>query len=187
MLINVDNVKEFLGITVETDDNILLPLCQAAQDIADGAVDYQLEGSTHIEFQDNDGVDIIQLRNIPIKAVTSIYDDFDRVYGSDTLIPSTDYTFNEKTGVITGVGVNFQRGANNIKVTYLSGYNGLGASAYFAMPYDLRQALIYLASAMYLEGKSGINVFEGQDMTYRPNQLKKEAYKILEGFRKILI
>lgn len=187
MLINVQDIKDFLGITVTTDDHILMPLVQAAQDEADGYVDYQLEGSTFIEILDGDGIDIIQLRNIPVKSITSIYDDIDLAYGSDTLIAAEDYTFNAKTGIVTALGFAFSLYVNNIKVTYLAGYNGIGATAYTPLPYNLKQALIYLASSMYLEGKAGVNVIEAQEMVYRPSYLKKEAYKILDGYRRLAL
>jgi uncharacterized phiE125 gp8 family phage protein len=183
MLINVQDIKDFLGITVTTDDDKLLPLCQAAQDDAGGYVDYQLEGSTFIEILDGDGIDIIQLRNIPIKSITSIYDDIDRTYGSDTLIDSDDYEFNSKAGIVTLIGLIFAKWVNNIKATYLAGYG----SGYTALPYDLKQALIYLASSMYLEGKAGVNVMEAQDIVYRPSYLKKEAHKILDGYRRLTL
>lgn len=185
MLISVNDIKEFLGITQTTDDHIILPLCQASQNIAKGYCDREFEGSTFIEFHDGDGVDIIQLRIFPIKSITSVYDDYDRVYGADTLIASIDYTFTPDTGIVTLLGLVFSKYVNNVKITYLAGYNGIGQTAYTALPYDLRQALVYLASAMYLEGKAGINVFEGQEIVYRPTYLKKEAYKILDGYRRI--
>lgn len=187
MLIDVGDVKEFLGITVTTDDNVIMPLCQVSQKQANGYCDRELEGSTFIEYQNGTGIDIIQLRNLPIKSITSIYDDWDRVYGANTLVSSTDYTFVPDTGVIYGIGVGFGTGFNNLKITYVGGYNGIGQTAYTDLPYDLKQALIYLASAMYLEGKSGINVMENQEIVYRPSYLKKEAYKILDGYRRLTI
>lgn len=181
MLINVQDIKDFLDITVTTHDDKLMPLCQSAQDDADGYVDYQLEGSTFIEFLDGNGIDIIQLRNIPIKSITSIYDDLDLDYTSDTLIDSDDYTFNVKTGVVGLIGLVFSKGMNCVKATYLAGYG----TGYTNLPYNLKQALIYLASAMYLEGQAGVNVIEGQEMVYRPSYLKKEAYKILDSYRRL--
>ena len=183
MLIDVSDVKRFLGITVTTDDDLLMPLCQSAQDMADGMVGFPLEGSTFTDIMDCDGLDIIQLRVVPVQSVTSLYVDWDRTYGADTLIASTDYALNGDTGVITAIGCNFVKGANAIKVTYVAGYG----AGYTALPYDLRQALIYLASAQYIEGKAGVNVFESQEIVYRPSYLKTEAKKILDGYRKILV
>lgn len=183
MLINIEDVKSFLGITVTTDDDKMMPLCQSAQDYADGYCDRTLEGSTFIEYHDGDGTDIIQLRIMPVVSISSIYDDYDRVYGSDSLIASTDYAFNPATGIITRVVGVFMNGVNNVKITYVAGYG----SGYTNLPYNLKQALIYLATAMYLEGKAGVQVFENQEIVYRPSYLKKEAHKILDGYRKILV
>jgi hypothetical protein len=187
MLLTVEDVKSFLGMTVNDDDDKIMPACQSAQDEAENFVDYKLEGSTFTEFQDNDGVDIIQLRNIPVKSITSIHDDWDRAYGSDTLVDSTEYAFNDKTGIVTGVGISFSKGVNNIKAVYLAGYNGIGATAYTNLPYDLKQALIYLACSIYLEGKAGINVLESQEIVYRPKYLKETAEKILQKYRRISV
>jgi uncharacterized phiE125 gp8 family phage protein len=187
MLIDVQAIKDFLGIKVTTDDDKIMPLCQAVQDQADKYVDYTLEGSTFIEFLDGDGIDIIQLRNIPVKSITSIYDDIDLDYGSDTLLDADDYTFNGKTGVVRSLSICFASAVNNVKATYLAGYNGIGQTAYTNLPYDLRQALVYLACAMYLEGKAGVQVMEAQEMVYRPSYLKKEAYKILDTYRRLTL
>ena len=187
MLISVADIKSFLGITTNTDDDKLLPLIQSAQDIADSAVDFELEGSTITEFQDGDGTDIIQLRVTPVKSITSLHTDWDRVYGSDTLVSPNDYAFNANTGIIRAISCNFESGTNSIKIVYIAGYNGIGATAYTDLPYDLRQALIYLASAMYIEAKAGVNVFENQEIVYRPSYLKGEAQKILDGYRKITV
>jgi hypothetical protein len=187
MLIDVSAVKEFLGIDVNDHDDKIMPLCQSAQAEADKYCDRIFEGSTYIEYLDGNGIDIIQLRNVPIKSITSIYDDLDRVYGADTLINASDYTFNTNTGVVTAIGFVFGDYPNNIKITYIGGYNGIGATSYTALPYDLKQALIYLASAMYLEGQAGVQVMEAQEMVYRPSYLKKEAYKILDTYRLVLV
>ena len=183
MLIDVQSIKDFLGITITTDDDKMMPLCQAAQEYADGYCDRVFDGSTFIEYHDGDGTDIIQLRIMPVISIANIYDDYDRLYGSDSLVAATDYAFNPKTGIVTRVVGVFMKGVNNLKVTYTAGYG----SGYTNLPYDLKQALIYLATAMYLEGKAGVQVFENQEIVYRPSYLKKEAHKILDGYRKILV
>jgi hypothetical protein len=185
MLIDITMVKEFLGIIPPTDDNVLLPLVKSAQVLAESYCDRVLEGSTFIEFHDGDGVDIIQLRIFPVVSIASIYDDFDRVYPVDSLISPTNYTFFPATGLVTLIGLVFHKYTNNIKVTYDAGYNGIGQTAYTNMPLDLKQALIFLTVAQYLEAKAGVNVFANQDIVYRPSYLRKEAYKILDGYRRL--
>jgi uncharacterized phiE125 gp8 family phage protein len=183
MLVGSATLKSFLGITVTTDDTLLATCLTNAQAMADKYVDYQLEGSSFIDYMDGDGIDIIQLRNIPIKAIASIYDDIDRAYGSDTLIDSADYTFNAKTGIVSLIGLVFSKGVNNVKVTYTAGYG----DSYTALPADLSQAIVYLASALYLEGKAGVQVMEAMEIVYRPSYLKKEAYKILDAYRRLTL
>ena len=186
MLLQIDEVKSFLGIKSVTDDDKILTACQVAQKLADKAVDFTLEGSTFTEIQDCDGIDIIQLRNLPVKSITSLYNDFDRVYGEDTLISSDDYAVDEENGFITAIECTFQAGANAIKCIYVAGYNGLGQTDYTDLPDDLRQALIYLASALYIEGTQGVNAMAGQ-FDSRPKEYRARADEILATYRRMAL
>ncbi len=181
-MINVQDVKDFLGITVTTDDDKIMPLCQAAQEEAESYCDRKFDGASRVEYHDGEGISFLQLKNYPIKAITSIYDDLDREFNAEDLIAATDYTFVPEIGVVELIGLVFGNGVRNIKITYEAGYGGTG---YDPVPYDLKQALIQLTAAMYLEGKAGVNVFAEQEIVYRPSYLKKEAYKTFDKFRRI--
>lgn len=181
-MINVQEIKDFLGITVTTDDHVIMPLCQAAQNEAETYCDRKLEGASRVEYYDGMGISSLQLKSYPIKAITSIYDDLDREFNADDLISSDDYTFTTETGITELIGLVFADGVRNVKVTYEAGFGGTG---YDPLPYDLRQALINLTVAMYLEAKSGVNVFAEQEIVYRPSYLKKEAYKTLDKYRRL--
>lgn len=181
-MINVQDVKDFLGIDQTTDDDKIMPLCQAAQNEAEVYCDRKLEGASRVEYYDGGGISSLQLKSYPIKAITSIYDDLDRGFNAEDLIAAADYTFTPETGITELIGLVFADGTRNVKVTYEAGYGGTG---YDPLPYDLRQALIQLATAMYLEGKAGVNVFENQEIVYRPSYLKKEAYKVFDRYRRM--
>lgn len=184
MLITVQDVKDFLGITITDDDDKIWNACLAAQEEAETFCDRKFDGQSFTEYYDGDGTSVLQLRNYPINAVTSIYDDIDRVYGADTLIDSDDYAINTDTGIIELVGLAFCKGAKNIKATYTAGYGGSG---YAVVPFDLAQSLVFKASAIYLAGKAGVNVMEGQEMVYRPNYLTKQAQEIWNRYRRLTI
>ena len=77
---------------------------------------------TYTEYYDGDGTAKLFLNQIPISSVTSLYDDYARSYGSTTLIASTDYVIDSDTGIITLDSFNFVRSLQNIKITYIAGY-----------------------------------------------------------------
>jgi uncharacterized phiE125 gp8 family phage protein len=183
MLINVQDVNSFLGIKVNTEDHLILPLLQSAQKEAENYCNQKFEGAEFTEYYNGEGNDCLIVDIAPIVSITSIHDDLDREYNSDDLIDSDDYTFDADAGIIWLDGLIFAKGIKNIKVVYKAGYG----SGYADLPYDLKQALIYLTSAMYLEGQAGVNVFENQEIVYRPSYLKKEAYKLLDKYRRAKI
>ncbi len=181
-LIANSDVKDFLGITATDHDVRLTALAAVAQADAEKYCDRKLEGQALTEYYDGNGTSLLQLRNYPIKSITSIHDDLDREYNADDLISSDDYALDTDFGIVELVGLTFGKGSKNIKIVYNAGYSGVG---YAALPADLKQAIVYLAAAMFLEGLAGVNVIEAQEIVYRPGYLKKEAYKILDRYRRI--
>lgn len=67
--------------------------------------------------------------NPPIISVSGLWDDVDRVFGSDTEIEATNYIIWEKEGIIELYNdeMYFQKGKANVKVTYSGGYTSVPA------------------------------------------------------------
>ena len=75
------------------------------------------------EFRDGDGeTGFLYTREYPIASVTSLHDDSDRTYGSDTLIAASEYVW-YRNGKIELDGGCFCRGLKNIKAVYNAGYS----------------------------------------------------------------
>ena len=185
-ILDKSDVKNFLGIpsAASADDTLITTIiAQIEAEIKTYCKRKYFQATSLTEYYDGDGTDILLLKEYPIVSVTSLYDDTDRVYGSDTKIGSADIIIYGDEGYIRLDGLSFTKGEKNIKITYKAGYGtGTGETA---MPEDLKLALVMLASAVYLEGKAGVNVFENQEITYRPNQLRKDGYKIFDRYKKI--
>jgi uncharacterized phiE125 gp8 family phage protein len=178
-------VKEHLGITNASSDAKLENLINASFASLESYIGQSLKAATYTEFFDGDGTDEVLLNNYPVVAITSIHDDIDRAFGSDTLIDAADYTFysnkNENIGRVRLLnGLAFSPGIQNVKVIYLAGY--------VTVPYDAEQACVELVAwhwnkagtegytAQSLGGKS-----ETYDMRYIPDFIRGQVQK----FRKM--
>ena len=53
------------------------------------------------------------------------------------------------------------------------------------IPKDLELACAQLVVADYIELKGGINVMEGETVTYKPNNLRKKAQQVIDLYKKM--
>ncbi len=93
------------------------------------------------EYYDADGGVELMLKNYPVTAVDSIYQDPNRDYGSGTEISSDDFEIYEDEGIILLTNAVFLRGRRIIKITYTAGYTSI--------PNDLSNAMIELVNYWY--------------------------------------
>ncbi len=177
MILDVAEMREICKIESDADEHILYQLILSAQKIAEKYCDTVLELTEGIvEYLNGSGTEHLLLKNFPVTEITSIYDDPDRVYPSSCLVPTTDYTF-EDSGSVQNEGF-WSKGNKNIKVTYSAGLD--------VVPYDLKQAVAWLALASHIEASGGINVIQGQDFIYKPKKLRDDAYLTLDRYRKMM-
>jgi hypothetical protein len=128
------------------------------------------------------------VKEYPITAISGIWDDTDRDYGSDTKIDSDDIIYGERNGVTPGIIVLdndvFSIGVKNIKITYTAGYVTDGDNE--NIPDDLKQALYKLVYAEMLEIKGTIFAVSGDgdgQTADRPGRLRKQAWAVLNQYK----
>jgi hypothetical protein len=171
-------VKAMLGITTTADDDLLDQIIATESDLIKFECDRDFVATDYTEYYSGEyGQRKLLLNNYPINSITSIHDDIDWVYGTDTLIDDDEYAIDSEGGIVALDGLTFMGGLNNIKVVYNAGYT--------TIPSGLELACRYRVVAEYLEGKGGVNVFENQEIVYRPKYLKEQAEKILEQFKRV--
>lgn len=171
-------LKSYLSLDVTTHDTLLQNIITQ--------VSYQIQvlcnrifaSASYTEYYSGKGNNFLLLRQYPVSAITSIYDDTDRLYSADTLISSDDYALEDAgdSGIVKFDGLILSRGLNNIKVVYTAGYT--------TIPSDLEMACVKRCAADYIESLGGINAMEGETLTYKPYNLRKEADKIIERYKK---
>lgn len=123
-LLTANDIKTELSMeSGDTDYDTLLGLmASAVQSVFDELTDRTFESAVFTEYYSGrNKQEKVFLKNYPIISITSIHDDSDRVYGSDTLISSDDYTYDSDTGIVYIEGGVF-KGFNNIKIVYTAGF-----------------------------------------------------------------
>ena len=188
-LISLADVKEFLHISAAGDDALLTNLIsQIEKDVQNYCQRiFEVPENDYVDYYNGKGTSTVLLRNWPVISLASVYDDPERIYGSDTLIDPDDYVLYDGTdndgepAKIVLDGLTFSLGLQNIKVTYKAGYS--------TIPADLQLAVIKLVAADYLTGQGAINAVPveggGTVVFDRPARLRREAYQIIDRYRKM--
>ena len=96
------NVKSRLGITTSADDTLLGLLQDSADQAVANFCSRDFVGGTFTEYHPG-GSEFVHLRNFPVDGVTSVKVDAARVFGSETVVPASDYVVHSDRGVIQSV------------------------------------------------------------------------------------
>lgn len=179
-LTTLTNLKEYLGIaTLNIDDDTFLQnLITRISDDIESQCNRAFHAATYTQYYKGSGTNRLLLRQYPVNSVTSVFDDPDRVWGSDTQFDADDISISDEIlGMIIledNIFSEFED-VENIKVIYNAGYS--------TIPTDLESACIKLCAADYLESKGLVKgIEEGQD---NPDKLRKQAQKVINGYKRI--
>lgn len=143
-------VKEYLQISGSTHDANLTALVARAERAVKSFTRRELEAPGSDVTEDHDGKldDTVFLNEFPIVSVTSIHDDSERAFGSETLIDPSDYAIASEEGYVELISGVFSQGVQNVRVKYKGGYvSG-------SIPEDLTMAVVYLAAHWFEERKN---------------------------------
>ena len=149
VLTTLDEAKVFLKIpSAELSlDDLVITMINLASDRIERFCNRKFIKQTHTEFKDGNRVKRILLHQWPVNSVTTLHIDSRRVFGSSTLVDSSDYDldFDEKG---EGIGVVlfdqiFPRGTRNVKIVYDAGYID-PATSEISLPGDVRGACLFL-------------------------------------------
>ena len=132
---------------------------------------------------DGDGDNYIMLTQYPVTTLSSVYEDIDRVYGSDTLVDSDDYIIYARRGKLLFTDYNIGYGYQNIKVLYTAGY--------ITVPKDLQNAVIALIQFWYdsyTGNRFGVKSTrsETKGLTYDPN-IPPTVIKSFNPYKKVIV
>jgi len=123
LLVSLGEVKDEIGLlpTESELDDILQSMLNEVFSLWEELTERTWELTSLTEYYNGQkNMSKLSMRNYPIISVTSIHDDAERIFGSDTEIPTADIHFDSPNGIIFCGGFNV--GFQNIKVIYTTGY-----------------------------------------------------------------
>ena len=141
--------KDYLNITGDdnTKDNLIHDLIGRVSKAFETYCGRSFVQETFTEYYDGDGMNQIFLDHYPVQSITSLHDDSDWVWGSDTLIASSNYRImDERSIVYDGM---FSTSRQSVKVVYVAGYS--------TIPTDLKQVCIEEVARLFKRAEN-INV-----------------------------
>lgn len=146
-------------------------------------------GASYTEYYDGDGTSQLYLKNWPLIALTSLYEDYARAWTADTAIDvAANVQLDSASGILTlwNTRVYFARGVGNVRVIYRAGY-----VHNVNVPYDLQMAARKLVAWKYFQDYSqrrfGVASESVQDRTtnYTDEALLPDVKQILDRYRRI--
>lgn len=185
------NVKSFLGITDTSADTFLDFYIPYASAVIENYCNRVFGEATYAdEISDGDGSRTLLTRQWPIIAVTSLYDDTGRTWGSASLIATTDYVVDKRLGLIKLDKLKFFKGVGNVKVTYSAGYKlpGVTGGSGDLLPGELEDVCIKLMAKAHKDrgsviGLASIN-FEGGTKSFMTD-LPLDIQRVLQRYRRV--
>lgn len=176
-------VKTYMDIksTDTSKDGLIDVLIPAAQSFIEEHCNQVFESVEVTEYHTGGSNKIFLKKTSVDKTKTiTVYDDWDRKWGEDTLIPSTDYFVDGDTGIIT---FDYVVGgfAGAVKVTYTGG----------SLPNAIKQACIELVARKVKEGTAGAlgvpsrSIPMGGGVTFVVDDLLPQTRIVLEQYRRM--
>jgi hypothetical protein len=143
-LTSLDMAKEFLKIPLaQTAMNSIVELCinSASQDLETETDRFLKKRTSLVEYRGGYGDPFLVPKQYPIISVSEIRVDSSCIFGSDTIVPSSEYTIADEEMTIYRIGSYWERGLKNIKITYTCGFD--------PVPSDLENACLWLVAWYY--------------------------------------
>lgn len=180
---SVASCKTQLGITDTSQDTFLEQLVNRSYKILEIYCGRKMKAADYTEYldgPDDESRDTLLLDQFPINSVASLYDDLDRAFGSETLVAATDYVIYKERGIVKLFRNEsaFQKGIQNIKITYNAGYA--------TIPGDLEDACIQMVEFMFNRARtSGFDAASlgGKSETYDKDEIPAAVKRTLRHYR----
>jgi len=125
-LVTLSELKEYLGITTTSKDDLLTSLIEEVSDDFESHCNRKFAcpgDCLRLEYHDieEDGIDTIQVKCYPISSIVALCQNY--VTGTILYTPDTDYIFYSDLGQIKLRGsANFPTGKKSVVVTYYGGF-----------------------------------------------------------------
>lgn len=177
-------VKTSLGLTDDTEQTEIARLITAASKKICQICDRDdFISAVYTEYQDGTGTNQLYVRNWPITAITSIYDDELRNFTDEAYLIASSYYFAHPTMPIITLlyGLTFLKAISNVKIVYTAGYS--------TIPADVDDACIELVKLKY--NKKGSRGVESEkigsySVTYSKEDIPQDILDTLTPYMRMV-
>lgn len=181
-LITLAQAKAFLKITVPTEDSVVAAMVNQASQQAKSIMGRLMVATEYTEYYDGPGGRNLMLRNYPVISITSIHQDANRAWASDTLIDADDWMLDSEAGIVRLKDSSFITGTGVIRVISQAGYE--------TIPYDIQDAAKLIVGASYKRYQSQrfdvlSETIGERTFSYLNEEVPLKAEKILKRYRRI--
>lgn len=184
----LSDVKDYVfrggGNQTQTDDNLLQRMITALSESINRTTCRTIKAANHTEIHSGTGSQVLFVRNPPIISITSLYVNGNAIGAKSTdptqYLNSNGYSFSE--GHVSIFGYSFDRGLDNIQITYRGGYN--------AAPSDLEQACIEAVAWGYKElDRLGFisKSLAGETVTFDVKVMSQRAKGIVDRYQRVTL
>jgi Phage gp6-like head-tail connector protein len=172
------NAKSWLSnITTSTDDVLLGRLITMASVFMQNYMNRDIIAQNYTDTFDGVGGSALVVTNYPINSISSLMIDNVSVPAAANSI-SNGYTFNYNR--ITLRGYCFNRGLNNVTITYNAGFS--------AVPFDLEQGCIEIVGNKYREstriGESS-KTLAGETVSFKLDDIPPTVKTIMQQYKRV--
>jgi len=183
MYITVQELKDFINVKSEAEDDYFGTLITQAQDMMSEEYPKLRESANYTEDFHGDDTDMVVLNHVPVTAVSEVLSDID----SATAVLSTNYVTHNNSGLLKLKSGIFPWGFGNCRVVYTAGYTPS------TVPGAAKQALLQLCSMLFSEsgrsgesrlGKQSINSPDGGTVSF-VHQLPPHTQRALSRYKDI--
>jgi hypothetical protein len=171
-LTNLNNAKDWMGLTASGDDALLTRLITAVSVGIQSWLNRTLASASYTETRNGTGTKRLVLSNYPVSAVASVTVD-------GVAVPSYNFVFDQYG--IELAGDVFPRGTGNVVVAYTAGYT--------EVPADIEQACIELVQLKYkrrLNPDVDSKTQGGETITFASSEMPKSVKDALAQYKRVV-
>lgn len=183
-----DNIKKLLGITNDTDNDLLLvSIALAVSAHIEKYLRRQIESKERTRFFDVESrQSVFSLDAYPVSAC-AVYNDYDRLFSSNTVVPSSDYSVAAETGLLVVDKFTLTAGPQMLKVVYTGGLAASQQTLESSYP-DIEQAA-RIQGAYWFQNRNKLGIvgegMAGASIThYQKFELLPTVKEILQPHRR---
>lgn len=181
---SLSQVKNYLGITVTSDDGLLTEIIARAEGIIDARTGRHFEAETDTKYFGADALDgaLLYLWGYDLLTVTELTD------GSGAVVDPINYRLEPRNSthsyvirLLNGMTWNLTDGDAEVTVTGTWGYSQTA-------PEDVVHACVRLSAFIYRQKDTSADVdrplITGDGVTIMPSGVPKDVMSILDGYRR---